>query len=45
MYIIIAVVVLILFIIIRSMKTMMEISNEATILVAFVKYARKKITF
>ena len=42
-YIIIAAVVLILLeIIIRSMKAMMGISNEATMLVAFVKYARQK---
>ena len=41
-YIIIAAVVLIVFVILRSMNTIMSISNEATMLVAFVKYAREK---
>ena len=34
--------VLIVFVILRSMNTIMSISNEATMLVAFVKYAREK---
>lgn len=41
-YIIIAAVVLVLFVIIRSMNRIMGISSEATMLVAFVKYAREK---